>query len=263
VTPLDLHADGHALVCGASRGIGRAAALALAELGVRVTVLARGATRLEQLVPLLLKNGARDAGFLTADLDRRDELEERVGALIGTVGPVHILVNNAGGPPPGPLLHATEAHFAHAFGRHVMAAHRLVNLLLPGMREAHYGRIINVVSTSVREPLPNLGVSNTIRGAMASWAKSLSNELPPGITVNNLLPGFTRTERLDELADAEAAERGISSDEVRRRWCTSIPERRLGTPEEQANVIKFLASPQSSYMRGVSVHVDGGRLGAI
>jgi len=263
MTPLDLSSNGHALVCGASQGIGNAAALALAELGLHVTVLARNAAKLQTLLPRLQRNGARSVGYLVADLDDRDDLIARVGELVGTVGPVHILVNNTGGPAPGPLMHATEAQFMQAFGRHVMAAHRLVNLVLPGMREAHYGRIINVISTSVREPLPNLGVSNTIRGAMASWAKSLANELPPGITVNNLLPGFTRTERLDAIAEDIARAEGVSADEIRRRWLTMIPEGRLGTTEEQANVIKFLASPQSSYMRGVSIHVDGGRMHSI
>lgn len=255
--------DGHALICGASRGIGRAAALAIAEMGVHVTVLARSGEKLAALDPILRRHGARGVSVVVADLDDRPTMIQRVSQVIVDVGPIHVLVNNAGGPPTGDLLRATEETFVNAFGRHVMSAHQLTGLVLPGMREAHYGRIINVISTSVREPLAMLGVSNTIRGAMAAWAKSLANELPPMVTVNNLLPGFTRTERLDEIAEVAAVEAGVTSDEIRRRWCTTIPEGRLGRAEEQAQAIRFLASPEAAYMRGVSLHVDGGRMRSI
>lgn len=248
----------HALVCGASAGIGRAAALELASLGATVTGLARRADRLTSL-----REALQDAGTpgyaLVADLDDRDELERRVRAHMDAVGPVHVLVNNTGGPAPGPLLEASEDAFLAAFQRHVLTAHRLLRLLLPGMREAGYGRIINVISTSVREPIPNLGVSNTIRAAMAGWAKSAANELPPGVTMNNVLPGYTDTERLGALAEATSSRQGKSPDAVYATWAAMAPEGRIGRPEELGAVIAFLASPAASFVRGVSLAVDGGR----
>jgi len=250
----------HALVCGASAGIGRATALALAAAGSEVTALARSADRLAALVPELLAAGAPSARALVADLDDTAALGAAIDALLATAGPVAILVNNTGGPPPGPLLEADEGAFLATFRRHVLAAHLLVRRLLPGMRALGYGRIINVISLSVREPLPLLGVSNTIRGAMASWAKTLALELPPGITVNNVLPGYTDTERLGALASATAARQGVGIEQIREAWCASIPEGRLGQPDELGAVIAFLASPAAAYVRGVSLPVDGGRL---
>ncbi|MCA8924766.1 MAG: SDR family oxidoreductase [Planctomycetes bacterium] len=252
----------HALVCGASSGIGRAAAVALAEQGATVTALARRAEALEGLVGELFERGLQ-ARALVADLEDHDGLRAAVRGLVAEHGAVHVLLNNTGGPPAGPLLEAEGADFERAFKRHVLAAHLLVRELLPGMREAHYGRILNVISTSVREPIPNLGVSNTIRGAMASWAKSLSKELPPGITINSILPGFVDTQRLGSLAAAIAERGGTSAEAVRERWLGMVPEGRLGRPEELGGVIAFLASPAGAYVRGVCLPVDGGRLNSI
>ena len=252
-----------ALVCGASAGIGRAAAVALAELGADVVALARRADRLASLLPELEAAGAPRAWALEADLDDRPGLDRAIDGLLSARGAVHILVNNTGGPPAGPLLDATEDAFLAAFGRHVLASHLLVGRLLPGMTAAGYGRIVNVISTSVREPIPNLGVSNTIRGAMASWAKSLSAELPPGVTINNVLPGYTDTERLSALAGAVASRSGREPAQVFEAWRQIIPEGRLGRPEELGAVIAFLASPAAAYVRGVSLPVDGGRLKSI
>ncbi|HEX9792669.1 MAG TPA: SDR family oxidoreductase, partial [Planctomycetota bacterium] len=145
----------------------------------------------------------------------------------------------------------------------VLASHRLVRLLVPGMLEAGYGRIVNVISTSVREPIAGLGVSNTIRGAMAAWAKTLAKELPPGVTINNVLPGFTDTERLASLGASVAARQGTSAAAVRENWLASIPERRLADPAETAAAIAWLCSPEAGYVRGVSLPVDGGRLNSI
>lgn len=253
----------HALVCGASAGIGRAAALALAGLGARVTALARSRDKLEALLPALREAGAPEALALVADLDDRLGLERAVAEHLERHGDVHVLVNNTGGPKAGPLLEAGEAALLEAFGRHVLAAHLLVRLALPGMRAAGWGRIVNVVSTSVREPIPNLGVSNTVRAAVAAWAKTLSKELPPGITINTVLPGYTDTERLAALAQANAERGGTTPDQVRAGWLASVPERRIGRPEELGAVIAFLASPAASYVRGVTLPVDGGRLNGI
>ncbi|MCW8140292.1 MAG: SDR family oxidoreductase, partial [Planctomycetota bacterium] len=158
---------------------------------------------------------------------------------------------------------AAEAALLEAFGRHVLGAHLLVRLVLPGMRAAGYGRIVNVVSTSVREPIPNLGVSNTVRAAVAAWAKTLSKELPPGVTINTVLPGYTDTERLASLAEGAAARTGKAVEDVRKGWLATIPEGRLGRPEELGAVIAFLASPAAAYVRGVALPVDGGRLNGI
>jgi len=252
----------HALVCGASAGIGRAAALALAGAGAELTVLARSGDKLAALLPELEAAGAPAARALIADLDDRPRLAQLVGAL-ATERPVHVLVNNTGGPPPAPLLESDEAAFLTAFGRHVLASHLLVRTLLPGMRQAGYGRIVNVISLSVREPIAMLGVSNTIRGAMASWSKTLAMELPPGITVNNVLPGYTDTERLSTLGQAIADRNASSLEQVQDAWCASIPEGRMGTPAELGAVVAFLASPAAAYLRGTSIPVDGGRLRCI
>lgn len=258
---LDLTAR-HALVCGASAGIGRATALELAKLGATVTGLARRQDRLHSLVQEIQDAGGT-AHALAADLDDRDRLEEAVSAQIAAVGPVTVLINNTGGPPGGPILEASEDAFLAAFQRHVLSAHRLTRLVLPGMRQAGFGRIINVISTSVREPIPNLGVSNTIRAAMAGWAKTVAMELPPGVTINNVLPGYTDTERLGSLAGATATRQGSSPEAVFAAWAAMAPEGRIGRPEELAAVIAFLASPAASFVRGVSLAVDGGRTRSI
>jgi len=253
----------HALVCGASKGIGRASALAMAERGAALTLLARSRGQLEAVAEQALARGAPAARVLVADLDDHATLEASVREHLEAFGPVHVLVNNTGGPPGGPLLDASPEVFEAAFRRHVLAAQLLARLLVPGMREAGYGRIVNVLSTSVREPIDNLGVSNTIRAAMAGWAKSLSRELPPGVTINNVLPGYTDTERLSSLAAANGERTGRTPEAVRQGWIAQVPEGRLGLPEELGAVVAFLASPAAAYVRGVSLPVDGGRLRSI
>lgn len=249
----------HALVCGASTGIGRATALALADLGAAVTALARTRDILVGLQNELLAAGAPAARILVGDLQDRPAVKRDVEALIAEHGPVHVLINNSGGPPGGPILDADEHEFEIAFARHLLASHMLVKLALPGMRDAGFGRIVNIISTSVFEPIPGLGVSNTIRAAMAGWAKTVSGELPPGVTINNVLPGYTDTDRLTSLATARAQRSGTSVEQVRADWVAQIPEGRLGRPDEIAGAIAFLCSPAGSYVRGQSLAVDGGR----
>jgi len=252
-----------ALVCGASSGIGRAAAVALAARGARVIALARREDLLIGLIDELNAKGPGDAGYVVADLDNRLGLRGVIDSLLAEGGPIHILVNNTGGPPPGKLLDATAVDLLAGFSRHIVAAHLLVTRLLPGMRESGYGRIVNVISTSVREPIPGLGVSNTIRAAMAGFSKTLSRELPTGVTINNVLPGYTDTERLGSIGQAVAARTGKTFEQVREEWLGNVPEGRLGRPEEVASVIAFLASPDAGYVRGQSLAVDGGRMKSI
>lgn len=259
---LSLHTK-HALICGASAGIGEAVARAMAAHGAVVTVVARREERLRNLVQALKDQGAPQPMFRVWDLNEPEALKDSVQALLEERGPVHILVNNTGGPAPGPILEATIQDFELGLARHLFASQILVQQCLPAMAEAGFGRILNVISTSVREPIANLGVSNTVRGAMASWAKTLSRELPPGVTINNLLPGLTDTERLDALRTAIAHKRGCTEEMVQNDWLAAVPEGRLGEPEELAGAAVFLASAAGAYIRGVSLPVDGGRLHAI
>jgi 3-oxoacyl-[acyl-carrier protein] reductase len=251
----------HALVCGASKGIGRATAQALARLGAEVTLLARSEDALTKVAASITEAGGV-ARICVADLDDHSALGSILDALVAAT-PVHIVINNTGGPASGPLVAAQPDAMIHAFRRHVLSAQAIMQRTLPGMRAAGYGRFINVLSTSVREPIPNLGVSNIIRGAMASWAKSLSRELPPGVTINNVLPGFTDTDRLGTLAQAVSARTGKTLEQVREGWIDLTPEGRLAQPAELAAAIAFLASPEASFIRGVSLPVDGGRLKSI
>ena len=255
--------DAHALVCGASRGIGRAICLELGRRGARVTALARTKEDLQSLMSELDAAGAPAPAFIIADMDDRQAMRNLVAPIVDVRGPVHVLINNTGGPAPGRLLDASEHELRGAFSRHVLAAHDLVRIILPGMRAAGWGRIVNVVSISVREPLQNLGVSNVVRAGMAAWAKTLSMELPAGITINSVLPGYTATERLHELAAQAATNQGSTVTDVEETWARSVPEGRLGTAEEIAAVIGFLASPAASYVRGTTIAVDGGRLRSV
>jgi 3-oxoacyl-[acyl-carrier protein] reductase len=259
---LDL-AGKHALVCGASEGIGRAAAHELALLGCDVTVLARRAEVLQEVAAALPRRGAQQHGWIAADVAQTATLRAQAEALAAGK-PVHILVNNTGGPPGGPAHGAAVAAFEDAFGRHLIANHALVQALLPGMRAAGFGRIVNVISTSVREPIPNLGVSNTIRGAVASWAKTLSRELAPfGITVNNVLPGYTETARLTQIIRDRAEAGGKREADIAEAMRASVPAGRFARPEEIGGVIAFLCAPAAAYVTGVSLAVDGGRMQSI
>jgi 3-oxoacyl-[acyl-carrier protein] reductase len=261
---MDLNLTGkHALVCGASEGIGRASAHELALLGANVTVLARRAEALQDVVAALPRAGAQAHDWIAADVAETDGLRSRVQALADTA-PVHILVNNTGGPPGGPAYAADVAAFLDAFNKHLVANHVLVQAVLPGMQAAGWGRIVNVVSTSVKEPIAGLGVSNTVRGAVASWAKTLSRELAPhGITVNNVLPGYTETGRVDQIVRDRAKAQGKPEDEVIAAMRAGVPAGRFARPAETGGVIAFLCSPAAAYVNGVSLAVDGGRMNSI
>ena len=252
-----------ALVCGASRGIGRAIAAALAADGYRVTALARSQGPLEQLVEDLGGEAAGHAA-LAVDLTDREALTRAVDELLERQGTVHALINNLSGPKAGLLIDAAPGAFAEAVETHVGTAHLLVRRLLPGMQAAGFGRVVNVISTSVRMPIPNLGVSNTTRGAMAAWAKTLAAEVAAGgVTVNSVLPGYTATERLDELMAAAASRTGKTTDTVAAEWRAKVPMGRFGLPEEVANVAAFLCSDKASYVTGEAIRVDGGRTGSV
>jgi 3-oxoacyl-[acyl-carrier protein] reductase len=261
---MDLDLTGrHALVCGASEGIGRAAAHELALLGADVTVLARREHVLRDVAAALPTRGAQSHGVLAADIAELDILDTAVRELVAS-RPVHILVNNTGGPPGGPAHSAGLDAYRDAFMRHVLAGQTLVAAVLDGMSAARWGRVVNVVSTSVREPIPNLGVSNTVRGAVASWAKTLSRELAPrGITVNNVLPGYTETGRLAQILGDRARAGGRTEEEVADDMRRTVPAGRFAAPDEVAAAIAFLCSPAAGYVNGVSLAVDGGRMQSI
>ena len=261
---MDLDLTGkHALVCGASEGIGLAAARELAMLGADVTLLARREDALRAACDALPKRDGQRHGFAVADVARTDALANAAAELAARK-PVHILINNTGGPPPGPAHAAEIAAYLDAFTRHLVANQVLVQALLPGMRDAKWGRIVNVISTSVYEPIANLGVSNTIRGAVASWAKTLSKELgPDGITVNSVLPGYTETARIAQIVQGAMARSGKPEAEVRAELAANVPLRRFAQPGEIGAVIAFLCSPAAGYVSGQSIAVDGGRMQSI
>lgn len=250
-----------AVVCGASKGIGRAAALELASLGAQVSVVARTESKLQALCEELEGSGHT---YLSCDFADPAALEASVTEFVVKNGPFHILLNNSGGPPAGPAHKATAEQFLAAFTQHLVGNHIMMQAVLPGMKAEGYGRIINVISTSVKLPLKGLGVSNTIRGSVANWAKTLANELGGfGITVNNVLPGATETDRLDEIFTGKAARLGISKEEVQKQGRAAIPAGRFGEPRELGEAIAFLASPAAAYINGINLPVDGGRTGCL
>ncbi len=249
-----------AVVCGASKGIGRAAAIELALLGASVTVIARSEDELGKVAAVLDRKAGQVHHALLADFNDLGNLQNTIAAHIQAQGPFHILVNNSGGPPAGPALAAKNEDFEKIFRQHLLGNHVMTQALVEGMKTEKYGRIINVVSTSVKQPIKGLGVSNTIRGAVASWAKTLATELGPfGITVNNVLPGATDTGRMKEIIDGKAARTGKSTDDIRALEVAEIPAGRFAKPEEVAAAIAFLASPAAAYINGVNLPVDGGR----
>ncbi|HMC01434.1 MAG TPA: SDR family oxidoreductase [Flavobacteriaceae bacterium] len=248
----------NALVCGSTAGIGKATAIALANEGVNVTLVARNREKLKAVLSELSERGKHN--YIVADFSNPRELQEQVIKFIDQFHGFHILVNNSGGPRSGEILTASLVEFENAFTQHLKCSHVLAQSTIPFMKEEGFGRVINIISTSVKEPIPGLGVSNTIRGAVGNWSKTLATEVGQfGITVNNVLPGFTETERLNEIINIKAEKEGTTFEEMAEIMKGYSPSKRFAKPEETANVITFLASEAASYINGINVPVDGGR----
>ncbi len=253
----------NALVCGSTQGIGKAIAIELSLLGANVTLLARNEEALKNAVQDLDKSQQQTHQILVADFSKPYELKKIVEEFCRK-NTIHILVNNSGGPASGAIIDESTEKFLQVFNQHLICNQILAQAVLGGMKKENYGRIINVISTSVKQPLKNLGVSNTIRGAVASWAKTWSFEVAKfGITVNNVLPGATATNRLKTLIENKSTKTSVAIDEVKNEMLNEIPAGRFGDPSEIAALAAFLASPSAGYINGTSIPVDGGRTAAI
>jgi 3-oxoacyl-[acyl-carrier protein] reductase len=248
-----------AIVCGSTQGIGLACAIELAALGASCVLIARNVTSLKTAIEKLDVSKNQRHRFIVADFSKPTQLKAAIQNFMEQ-NDVHILINNTGGPPAGPITDASEDDFLNALNQHLICNHILVQAVIPSMKKEGYGRIINIISTSVRTPLPNLGVSNTTRGAVASWAKTMANELGQfNITVNNILPGSITTQRLASLIKTTSEKKNVEVEQVERQMQNDIPMKRFGDASELAAVVAFLASPAASYVNGVSIPVDGGR----
>lgn len=250
-----------ALVCGSTAGIGKAIAIELAELGANIILMARNEEKLQTTIQELKKIEGQKHEYAIADFSNLASVKKAVAGIDQTV---NILVNNTGGPPGGPIVDAETDEFLSAFSMHLLCNHTLVQAIKDRMIESGYGRIVNIISTSVKQPLNGLGVSNTVRGAVANWAKTLANELGVhGITVNNVLPGATATERLSSIVSNKAQKTGKAEAEVLQAMEAQVPMKRVAKPEEIAAAVAFLASPAAAYINGINVPVDGGRTGCL
>ncbi len=246
------------LICGAGKGIGRSCAEKFSKNGFRVWALSRTEKDL-----IDLKKEFPLVEVISVDLLKEESIE-KINDLKKNYGSCSIIINNAGGPPAGPLLEANEDNFQKYLTLHVLRAHQIVKLMIEDMKRHSFGRIINIISTSVKTPLPSLGVSNTIRGAMANWSKTLANEVGSfGITVNNILPGATNTQRLEAIIQGKMKKLNQSREEVVQSMLNIIPAKRFGKADEMASLAFYLASEEASYINGVSIPVDGGRTSSL
>jgi 3-oxoacyl-[acyl-carrier protein] reductase len=252
-----------AVVCGSTQGIGKASAVELALLGASVTLVARNEDKLKSVIKELSVNAGQQHDYIVADFSLPDDLKIKIEKFAEN-NTAHILINNTGGPPGGQAIDAKLDEFIIAFSSHLLCNQILVQALVPRMKEEKYGRIINIISTSVKIPIRGLGVSNTIRGAVANWSKTLSVELAPfGITVNNVLPGTTMTGRLDFIIRSKAEQTGKTYETIKNEMTAEVPIGRISEPEEVASAVAFLASPAAGYITGINVPVDGGRTGSL
>lgn len=249
-----------AVVCGSTQGIGKAVAMQLAAMGARVVLVARNEAKLKTVQAELPTPSKQQHSFLAVDFNDYRLLQETLENWTKANNRADILVNNTGGPKGGPILDANIMEFLDAFQQHLVCNHVLVQALVPGMKQNGGGRIINIISTSVKQPLPGLGVSNTIRGAVGNWSKTLANELGQfNITVNNVLPGATNTIRLQSIAEVKAQKTGANTAAVLEEMAEESPMNRIAEPSEVAAAVAFLASPAASYINGINIPVDGGR----
>lgn len=250
----------NALVCGSTQGLGLASAIELSALGANIILMARNAERLKEALKKLDTSKGQQHDFIVADFSEPTAVQDAIQAYLSGNNIIHILINNTGGPAAGKAFEATTDQFSVAFNSHLICNHILVQAIVPGMKTAQFGRIVNIISTSVKQPIQGLGVSNTIRAAVANWSKTLASELGPyGITVNNALPGFTQTVRADYVIQKKAAESGKSNEEALSELVKEIPVGRIGQPEEFGAAVAFLCSPAAAYINGINLPVDGGR----
>ncbi|GAB3987272.1 SDR family oxidoreductase [Spirosoma daeguense] len=260
---LDLSAK-TALVCGSTQGIGRATAVELALLGANVVLVARNEQSLQQTLRDLDTSKGQQHRYVVADFSKPDEVDEAISQHLQQFPDVHILINNTGGPAGGPLIDAKPEEFVQTFHNHLVNNQLLVQAVVPSMKQSGYGRIVNIISTSVKQPIVGLGVSNTIRGAVAQWAKTLSLEIASfGITVNNVLPGYTVTARLEAVLSMRAKSAGKSEEEIARQMESEIPVGRFATSEEVAAAAAFLCTPAAASINGINIPVDGGKTGSL
>ena len=251
-----------ALVCGSTQGIGKASALELASMGASVVLIARDEEKLRSVLKELDSSKNQKHNYIVADFSNTTEVKTNAIAFIAKNGPIHILVNNTGGPAAGAIVDAKPEEFLATFNNHLINNHNLAQAVLDGMKTSGYGRIINIISTSVKLPLPNLGVSNTIRAAVANWSKTMANEVGKfGITVNNVLPGATNTGRLQQIAANKSQKTGAKVEDIFDHMAAEVPMGRIGEPHEVAAAVGFLASPAAAYINGINLPVDGGRTG--
>ena len=256
---MDLTCEGkRAFVCGSTDGIGKAAAISLSDLGASITLIARNESKLLATLNELTTTSVQNHDFIVADFSAPEMLQEAVNSYLADGKIVEILVNNTGGPQPGPAILTESSEFIAAFKQHLICYHLLSQAVVPGMKKVGYGRIINITATTVKQPEPLTVVTNVIRPAVANWAKTLADELGMyGITVNNILPGCIQTKRLNTYIEL-GEKAGKSKAEILQEYQDMVPLGRLGQPEEVAWAIAFLASPAASYINGINLPVDGG-----
>lgn len=227
-------------------------------------LLARNEKSLNSVLVELDRSKDQKHQVVCADFSNPEEVKAKIAAFIQNNPNIHILINNTGGPSGGPITEATTQAFEQTFAQHLLNNHTLAQAVLPGMKKEKFGRIVNIISTSVKQPIKGLGVSNTIRAAVANWAKTLAGEVAPfGITVNNVLPGATKTDRLSSLLEAKSKATGKSVQELSDEMIAEIPMKRFAGAEEIAYAVAFLCSVSAGYITGINVPVDGGRTGCL